>query len=148
MFDVKFPCGTQLTFGSLTFATGEDRHLKMLPSGPTPEHLALTSSSTSDRYCVGSGRCAGNYIYTAKIIRGIPIVASILRPLVGASSSSTSASTPNSDSSDDYSKIGASACGKPVKEGRFIYMVALNGDRSSNTFSRYPIIGRSEASDV
>jgi hypothetical protein len=22
--DVKFPCGTQLTFGSLTFATGED----------------------------------------------------------------------------------------------------------------------------
>jgi hypothetical protein len=43
-FDVKFHCGTQLTFGSLTFATEEDGDLKMLSPGPTPEHLALTSS--------------------------------------------------------------------------------------------------------
>jgi hypothetical protein len=32
-FDVKFPCGTQLTFMSLTFAAGEDGDLKMLPQG-------------------------------------------------------------------------------------------------------------------
>jgi hypothetical protein len=140
MFDVKFPCGTRLAFGSLSFATGEGEDLKMLPPGPVPEHLALTSSSTSGRSCVASGHCAGNYICTAKIIWSIPVVTSILRPLVGASSSSASASTPDSDSSDDYPEIGASAYGEPVKDGHFIYMVALNGDRSSNTSNRYPTI--------
>jgi hypothetical protein len=32
-FDMKFPLGTQFTFGSLTFAMGEDGDLKMLPQG-------------------------------------------------------------------------------------------------------------------
>jgi hypothetical protein len=140
-FDVKFPYDTQLTFRSLTFAVGEDGDLKVLAPGPT-------SSSTSSSSYVGSGHCAGNYIRTAKIVRGIPIVTSILRPLVGASSSSISASTPNSDSFDDYPEIGADTCREPAKDGRFIYMVALNGDRSSNTSNRYPTIERSEASDV
>jgi hypothetical protein len=148
MFDVKFSCGTQLTFGSLTFAAKEDRDLKILPPGSTLEHLASTSSSASGRSCAGSGRCEGNYIRTAKIVQGILIVASILRPLAEASSSSTLVSTSDSDSSDDYQEIGASACGEPAKDGDFIYMVASNDDRSSNTFSRYPTIGRSEVSDV
>jgi hypothetical protein len=39
LFDVKFPYGTHLTFGSLTFAIGEDGDLKMLPPGPAPEHV-------------------------------------------------------------------------------------------------------------
>jgi hypothetical protein len=43
------------------------------------------------------------YIHTAKIIQGIPIVASTLRRLVGASSLS-----PDQDSSDDYFEIGVS----------------------------------------
>jgi hypothetical protein len=30
-FDVKFPLGTRFTFGLLTFASGEDGDLKMLP---------------------------------------------------------------------------------------------------------------------
>jgi hypothetical protein len=89
----------------------------MLPPEPTLGHLTLTSSSASDRSCVGPGRCAESYIPTAKIIRGIPVVTSILRALVGASSSSTSTSTPNSDSSDDYPEIGANACREPVKDG-------------------------------
>jgi hypothetical protein len=71
-----------------------------------------------------------------------------LRPLVGASDSSTSVSTPDSDSADDYLEIRANACGEPAKDGRFIYMVAPNGDRSSNTSNRYPTIGRSEAFDA
>jgi hypothetical protein len=58
-------------------------------------------------------------------------VTSTLRPLVGASGSSTSASTPDSDSADDYPEIEASACGEPMKDSCFIYMVAPNGDRSS-----------------
>jgi hypothetical protein len=36
-FNVKFPYGTQFTFGSLTFVAGEDRNLKMLPLGSAPE---------------------------------------------------------------------------------------------------------------
>jgi hypothetical protein len=75
-------------------------------------------------------------------------VTSTLRPLVRASCSSTSASTPDSDSADDYPEIRASACGEPVKDGHFIYKVVSNGDRSSNTSSRYPTIRRSEASDA
>jgi hypothetical protein len=71
-----------------------------------------------------------------------------LRPLVGASGSSTSVSTPDSDSADDYPEFRASACGEPAKDGRFIYMVTPNGDRSSNTSNRYPTIGRSEAFDA
>jgi hypothetical protein len=147
-FDVKFPCGAQLTFGSLTFAAVKDGDLKMLPPRPTLEHLAPTSSSASGRSCVGSGHCAGNYICTTKIVWGIPVVTSIIRPLAGESSSSTSASTPDSDLSDDYPEIEANACEEPVKHDHFIYMVAPNGDRSSNTSIRYPTIRRSEASDA
>jgi hypothetical protein len=47
MFDVVFPYDTQLIFGSLIFVTGEDGDLKMLPTGPTPKHLALASSLAS-----------------------------------------------------------------------------------------------------
>jgi hypothetical protein len=36
MFDVKFPYGIQLTFGSLIFAVGENGELKILPPGPAP----------------------------------------------------------------------------------------------------------------
>jgi hypothetical protein len=145
-FHIKFPCGNQLTFESLTFAIEEDRDLKMLPPGPTPEHLAPTSSSASDRSYVGSDRCAENYIRTAKIVQGIPVVTSILWPLAGASSSSTSASTPDSDSSDDYPEIGANAYGEPAKHDRFIYMVAPNGDRSSESASR-PLVDFSVLND-
>jgi hypothetical protein len=148
MLDIKFPRDTQLTFGSLIFATGENGELKMLSPGPARGHLAPMSSSASGRSCVGLGRCPGSYIRTAKIIQAISVVASTLWPLVGASGSSTSTSTLDSDSVDDYPEIGASAYGEPAKDGRFIYMVALNGDRSSNTSSRYRTIGRLEAFDV
>jgi hypothetical protein len=147
-FNVKFSCGTQLTFGSLTFAAREDVDLKMLHPGPAPEHLAPASSSASGGSCLGSDLCAGNYIHTAKIIRNILTVTSILWPLAGTSGPSTSALTPDQDSSDDYPEIGASACGEPTQDGHFIYMVALNGDRTSNTSSRYLTIGRSDASDA
>jgi hypothetical protein len=145
MFDVKFSCGTQLTFESFTFATGEDGDLKMLPLRPAPEHLTLASSSTSGEFCSGSDPYAGSYIRTTKIIRGIPIVTSILRPLAGALSSSSSASTPDPDSSDDYPEIRANGYEEPAEGGRLICMVASNGDRSHNSSSRYPIIRRLEA---
>jgi hypothetical protein len=75
-------------------------------------------------------------------------VTPILRSFVGASSSSTSASTPDLDSSDDYPEIRASTYGEHVEGGRLIYMVAPNGDRSNNTSSMYPTIEISEASDA
>jgi hypothetical protein len=121
-FDVKFPCGTQLTFGSLTFAVGEDGDLKMLPPGPAPKHLALASSSASGRSYLGSDPCAGTYIRIVKIVWGIPVVTSI-RSLAGASRSSMSASIPDPNSSDNYPEIEASACGEPVEGGRLICMV-------------------------
>jgi hypothetical protein len=142
MFDAKFPCGTQLTFESLTFAAVEDGDLKMLPLVLAPKHLSLASSSASGRSCSGSDPGAGSYICTSKIIWGIPVVTSMLQPLAGASSSSSAASTPDPDSSDDYPEIGVSACGEPVKGGHLTCLVALNGDWSHNSSSKYPTIGR------
>jgi hypothetical protein len=40
-FDVKFPLGTQFTFGSLTFVAGEDEDQKMLPQGQRQSILLL-----------------------------------------------------------------------------------------------------------
>jgi hypothetical protein len=45
-FDVKFPRGTEFTFGSLTFATGEDGDLRMLPPGKVTEHTTPSSASS------------------------------------------------------------------------------------------------------
>jgi hypothetical protein len=77
-FNIKFSHGTQLTFGSLTFVVREDGDIKMLPLGLAPEHLALTSSSTSSGSCSSLDPSIAIYIRTAKIIRGIPVVTSIL----------------------------------------------------------------------
>jgi hypothetical protein len=147
-FDIKFPLGTQFTFGSLTFAVGEDRDIKMLPPGPVPEHAALAPSSTSDDACSGLDHFAGLYIHTAKLIQDIPILTSILRPFTGASSSSSSGSSLGRDSSDDYLETGVSACGNSTEDDRLILMVAPNGDQSCNSSSGYPTIERSETSDA
>jgi hypothetical protein len=114
-FDAKFSRDTQLTFGSLTFVAGEDGDMKMLPLGPAPKQLALVSSSTSGDSCSRSNSFAGIYICTAKIAQGILVVISILWPLVGASSLSSSTSTLDPDSFDDYPEVGASVCGEPRK---------------------------------
>jgi hypothetical protein len=134
-FDIKFPLDTQFTFGSLTFATGEDGDLKMLPLGPASEHPAPAPSSTSGGVCSGLDPFAGLYIHTAKLIRGIPIVASIIQPFVGALSSSSLASSPCRDSSDDYPEIEANACGNSIDDDRLILMVSPNGDQSHNSSS-------------
>jgi hypothetical protein len=41
-FDIKFPCGTQFIFESLTFIAGEDGNLRMLPLRLAPERIVLT----------------------------------------------------------------------------------------------------------
>jgi hypothetical protein len=147
-FDVKFSRDTQFTFGSLTFAAGEDGDLKMLPPGPAPEHPTSAPSSASGGACSGLDPFVGLYIRTAMLVRGIPIVTSTLRPFVGASSSSSSASSLDRDSSEDYSEIGTRACENSAEDGRLILMVAPDGDRARNSSSGYPTIGRSEAFDV
>jgi hypothetical protein len=147
-FDVKFPRGTQLTFSLLTFATGEDRDIKMLPPGLAPEHLTLASSSASVGSCSRSDPCAGVYIRTTKIVQDIPVVTSIIRPLVEASSSSSSTSTSDPDSSDDYPEIRVNACREKAGDGRLICIVAPNGNRLHNSSNRYLTIERSETSDT
>jgi hypothetical protein len=120
----------------------------MLPPGTVPEHRAPAPSSISGGICSGSDPFAGLYIRTAKLVRGIPIVTSTLRPFVGASSLSSSASSPDRDSSNDYPEIGASACENSAEDGRLILMVAPDGDRARNNSSGYPTIGRSEVTDA
>jgi hypothetical protein len=156
-YDVKFPLGTQFTFGSLSFAAGEDRELRMLPPRPAPERRAsadgqapwsLTTSSTSGGACSGLDHFARLYFRTVEIVQGIPVVTSTLWSLAGASNSSSSVASPDPDSSDDYPEIGINACGDSAGEGHLIFMVALNGNLSHNSSSRHPTIGRSEASDA
>jgi hypothetical protein len=142
-FDVKFPLGAQFTFGSLTFIAGEDGDLKMLPPGTAPEHPAPAPSSILIGTCLGLDPFAGLYIRIAKLVRGIPIVTSTLRPFVGVSSLSSSASSPDQDSSSDYPEIGANTCGNSAEDGCLILMVAPDGDQTRNSFSGYPTIGRS-----
>jgi hypothetical protein len=73
---------------------------------------------------------------------------STLWPFVGASSSSSSASSAGRDSSNDYPEIGASTCGNSAEDGRLILMVAPDVDRAHNSCSGYATIGRSEATDA
>jgi hypothetical protein len=145
---MKFPLDTQFSFGSLTFVAGEDEDLKMLPPGTAPKHHAPAPSSTSGGTCSGSNPFVGLYIRTAKLVWGIPIMTSTLRPFVGASSLTSSTSSPDRDLSNDYPEIGASACRNSTEDGRLILMVAPDGNRAHNSSSRYPTIGKSEATNA
>jgi hypothetical protein len=120
----------------------------MLPPGPVLEHPTSAPSSTSDDICSGLDPFAGLYIRIAKLVRGISIVMSTLRPFTGAPSSSSSASSPSRDSSDNYLEIRVSACGNSIEDSRLILMVAPNGDQSRNSSSGYPTIGRLETCDA
>jgi hypothetical protein len=75
------------------------------------------------RFLLKIGSLCRVYIRTVKIVQDIPVVTSIIRPLAGASSSSSSASTPDPNLSDNYPEIGASACGEPAVSNHLIYMV-------------------------
>jgi hypothetical protein len=156
-FNIKFPYDTQFTFGSLMFAAGEDENLELLTQGPTPKCLTsvyeqapylLMISSTSGSACSGLNPYVGPYNRTAKTTQGIPIGAPIFQPSAGTSSSSSSVASPGQESSYDYPKIGGSTCWNSANEGHPIIMVALTRAPSHNSSSRYPTIGRSEASDA
>jgi hypothetical protein len=122
-FDAKFPHGTEFTFGSLMFTAGEDGDLKMLPPGPAPEYIVLALSSVLGGSCSGLDPCTWLYICTTKLVQGISVMTSILQSLARASSPSSSASTPDQDSSDDYPEIGTNTCGEPEGGDRLILMV-------------------------
>jgi hypothetical protein len=65
-FDIKFPRGTEFTFGSLTFVAGEDEDLRMLPPGEAAEHI--TPSSASSETQEESDHFDGPYIRMVKLI--------------------------------------------------------------------------------
>jgi hypothetical protein len=128
----------------------------MLPPGSAPEHFVPVQgqapcfsaiSSTTSGACSDLDPYAGLHIHTVKLIQGIPIVASILHPSARALSSSSLTALPEQDSADNYPEIGGSTCGDPIEEGRLIVMVAPAGGPWQNSSSRYPTIGRLEASD-
>jgi hypothetical protein len=145
-FDIKFPRGTEFTFGSLTFAAVEGGNLRMLPPGEAEEHIA--PSSTSSETQAESDLFDGSYIRTVKLIRGIPVVTTILRPCAGAASSSPSALSSDQGSFENYPEIGVNTCESSASTSRLICMVAPNEDQPRHSSSGYPTIGRSEASDA
>jgi hypothetical protein len=139
------------------FAVVEDINLELLTQGPTSKCLAPIygqapylpiSSSTSGGACLGLYSYAGSYHRTAKTTQRIPIGAPIFQPSAGTSSSSTSTSSPDQDSTDDYPKNEGSTCWNSVDEDCLIIMVAPTGAHSQNSFTRYPSIRRSEVSDT
>jgi hypothetical protein len=123
-FDVKFPRGIEFTFGPLTFVAGEDGDLRMLPPGEAAKYTAPSSASSETE--ADSDLFDMSYIRTVKLIRGIPVVTTILRPCAGASSSSSSALSSDQGSSEDYPEIGVSTCGSSADISRLICMVAPN----------------------
>jgi hypothetical protein len=125
-FDVKFPLGTNFTFGSLMFAAGEDGDLRMLPPGEATEHTAPSPASSETQ--ADSDFFDGPYIRKVKLVQGIPVVTTILRPCVRALSSSSSALASDQGSSEDYPEIRVSTCGSSVDISRLICMVAPNED--------------------
>jgi hypothetical protein len=145
-FDIKFPRGTEFTFGSLTFAAREDGDLRMLPPGEAAEHIAPSSVSSETQ--AESDLFDGPYVRTVKLIRGIPVVMTILRSCTGAASSSPSALSSDQGSSENYPEIGVNTCESSTSTSRLICMVAPNEDQPRHSSSGYPTIGRSEASDA
>jgi hypothetical protein len=139
------------------FSAGEDGNLKLLTQGPAPKRLTpvygqapylSTSLSTSGSACSGLNPYAVTYHHAAKTIQGIPIGAPILQPLAGTSNSTSSAASPDQDSTDDYPEIGRSTCWNSIDEGRLIIMVAPTGAPPHNNSNRYLTIRRSKASDA
>jgi hypothetical protein len=118
----------------------------MLPPGEATEHTAPSSASSGTQ--ADSDFFDGLYIRTAKLVRGIPVVMTILRPCAGTSSSSSSAMSSDQGSSEDYPEIGVSTCGSSADISRLIFIMAPNKDQPRHSSSGYPTIGRSEASDA
>jgi hypothetical protein len=145
-FDVKFPLGIKFTFGSLTLAAGEDGDLRMLPPSDVIEHTDPSSASSGTQTDLDF--FDGLYIRTAKLVREIPVVTTILRSCAGASGSSSSTLSSDQGSSEDYPEIGVSTCGSSANISRLIFMVAPNEDQPRHSSSGYPTIRRSEASDA
>jgi hypothetical protein len=145
-FDIKFLRDTEFTFGSLMFAVGEDKDLRMLTPGEAAERIAPSSASIETQ--VESDLFDGSYIRTVKLIRGIPVVTTILRPCAGVASSSPSALSSDQGSSENYPEIGVNTCESSVSTSRLICMVVPNEDQPHHSSSGYPTIERSEASDA
>jgi hypothetical protein len=118
----------------------------MLPLGEAAEHIAPSSASTETQ--AESDLFDGSYIRTVKLVRGIPVVTTILRTCAGASSSSSSALSSDQGSSEDYPEIRVSTCRSSADISRLVCMVALNEDQPRHSSSGDPSIGRSEASDA
>jgi hypothetical protein len=137
------------------FTTGEDGNLELLTRDATLKHPALVYGQapyypadppTSGGACLGLNPYAGPYYLATMTSQGIPIQGTIYQLSVGTSSSSSSGASPDRDSTEDYLEIGGSCYRNPAIEGHLINMVAPAP--SGNIFSRYPTIGRSEASDA
>jgi hypothetical protein len=118
----------------------------MLPPGEATEHTAPSSASSETQ--ADSDFLDRSYIRMVKLVRGIPVVTTILRICAGAASSSPSALSSDQGSSEDHPEIGVSTRGSSASPSRLICMVAPNEDQPHHSSSGYPTNGRSEVSDA
>jgi hypothetical protein len=139
------------------FVVGEDGNIELLTQGLAPKQFTSVygqapylpaRSSTSCGVFSGLNPHAGPYHHAAKTTQGIPIGAPVFQLSAGTLSSSISVSSLDQDLIDDYPEIRESTCWNSVDEGRLIIMVAPVRALSHNSSTRYPTIGRSEASDA
>jgi hypothetical protein len=153
---IKFSYDNQFIFRSMMFVAGDDGNLELLTRGPTPRHepvygqasYLLIDPSTSGRACSGLNPHVGSYYLSVMMSQGYPIGKTILLPLAGASSSSSSRATPDRDSAENYHEIGASACWNPAIQAHRISMVHPARGSSQNSSIKYPTIEGSEPSDA
>jgi hypothetical protein len=149
-FSIKFLYDTQFIFGSLMFTARDDGNLELLTQGPVPRHHApvygqapylLADPSTSNEGRSGLNPHVGPYYLSAMMSQEYPIRKTILQLSAGASSSSSSRATLDWDSTEDYPKIGDSACWNPAIKAQCISMVGPARSNSQNSSSKYPTIG-------
>jgi hypothetical protein len=136
---------------------GEDENLESLTWGPAPKHPASVygkasyypaDPSTSGGAYSGLNPYVVSYYLSAMTSLGCPIGKTILQPLAGASSSSSSGARPDRDSLEDYPEIGDNACWNLAIEACRINMVGSARGNSHKISSKYPTIGGSATSDA
>jgi hypothetical protein len=154
---VKFSYTTHFLFGSPMYATGEDRTIELLTWGPAPSHHKLiygevpyysadpSTSSAPNDICSSLNPYVGSYYLSPMMSQGYPIGATILQPLAGTPSSTSSGASTDEDSIKDYPVIRGSICWNHAIEAHRINMVGPNRAPSQSSSSRYTTMRGSKA---
>jgi hypothetical protein len=131
IYDKKFPVGTQFLFETLMFTTEEDENLELQVRGPPPRRWApihggapcypaspSTTTSASDGVRIGLNLYAGSYTLTAMTSWGHPMGVPAFWSSGGTLSPTSSCTSIDWDSTNDYPEIGGGVCWNHAIEAR------------------------------